>query len=816
MPVLIHAVLWWLLGLYLGGSGEPLRASLPLAVLVCLVAIAAGNMAGTSAASTQTPVRVAPWLLVAGVLAGHGARRERDRCADALHATLQRGDAVWAVFDEPSAPPTEPGAARRSVVRGAVRGAVSRGTASERARWGRCHVPLTVRWPRTAPSAGEALALRAVSLRTDRGLRLDHPEPTGARGPRDPWRAWRAHIAAVIDGHFGTRAPLVRALLIADQHGIAPDVRERYADAGLVHLLSVSGMHVAIIAGALLTLGSAARIPRRHMEPIAMALVILYVLLLGWPAPAVRSAVMLVVTTLSAKLQRPVHDWSALALGAAVPTVDPLVVHDLGWQLSVSGMAALVAARALKRDWRSTAHYRSQHGAVPVSRWRRVTHGLATARGIGGWMVSEGLTGLVAIVVTAPIIAWTFGRLSLVAPVANLVAGPIVGLLQPALFLALLWALVVPAPLAGWLPDATQPFMAALDRVAETAAAIPGAVMTVAPTLSTAVGTGLAAACVVRATAELHPRRRGRGHGRRWLVGAALACVGTLWWPLLAHALRRAPHGARFELHVLDVGQGDAVAMRTPRGRWILVDGGPRWQGGDAGRRTVVPYLRRHGGEAALFVMSHAHDDHVGGAASVMHALGVPRWWEPAFVATGPGYRAALETVRETGATWERVRPGRRWEMDGVTLTVLAPDSAWTVRQHNANETSVVLRVDYGRHRVLLTGDAEGDEEAWLLQHYPPEELAADVLKVGHHGSRTSTTPRFLDAVRPALGIASVGAGNRYGHPAPETLQSFLERHTPLLRTDREGTIIVRSDGRTLEVDSGGDRWIVSRPARVR
>jgi competence protein ComEC len=154
--------------------------------------------------------------------------------------------------------------------------------------------------------------------------------------------------------------------------------------------------------------------------------------------------------------------------------------------------------------------------------------------------------------------------------------------------------------------------------------------------------------------------------------------------------------------------------------------------------------------------------------------------------------------------------------MDGVTLTVLAPDSAWTVRQHNANETSVVLRVDYGRHRVLLTGDAEGDEEAWLLQHYPPEELAADVLKVGHHGSRTSTTPRFLDAVRPALGIASVGAGNRYGHPAPETLQSFLERHTPLLRTDREGTIIVRSDGRTLEVDSGGDRWIVSRPARVR
>jgi competence protein ComEC len=416
-------------------------------------------------------------------------------------------------------------------------------------------------------------------------------------------------------------------------------------------------------------------------------------------------------------------------------------------------------------------------------------------------MRREIITGLLATLLTAPIIAWTFGRVSLIAPVSNILAGPVVTLLQPALFLALLWALSLPDAEASWLPDATQPLMALFDGVATLCSRVPGGVLPISLTLATAAGTGVAAALFVRATAS---RRYGP-----WLVASAAAAVTSLWLPLTQRGT------GQLEVHVLDVGQGDAIAVRTPRGRWVLVDAGRRWQGGDAGRRTVVPYVRRRGGDVALFVLSHPHDDHAGGAASVVRALSPKLWWEPAFVSASSGYRDALQAVHERGATWERVRPGRRFTLDHVTFTVLAPDSAWTMAQHDANETSVVLRIEYGAHRVLLTGDAERSEEAWLVQRYTREDLAADVLKLGHHGSRTSTSSAFLDAVSPRVTIASAGAGNRYGHPAPETLANLLERQVPVLRTDLEGSVVVRSDGRVLTVEAGGDRWILPGVRRV-
>jgi competence protein ComEC len=120
-----------------------------------------------------------------------------------------------------------------------------------------------------------------------------------------------------------------------------------------------------------------------------------------------------------------------------------------------------------------------------------------------------------------------------------------------------------------------------------------------------------------------------------------------------------------------------------------------------------------------------------------------------------------------------------------------------------------VLRVSYGAHRFLLTGDAEREEEAWLLEHYEHEALRADVLKLGHHGSRTSSSPPFLDAVEPRVTVASVGTGNRYGHPSPETLAALLAREVPVFRTDRLGSVVLRSNGRTLSVEAGGETWDV-------
>lgn len=778
MPVLIPLVLCWLCGLAvaaLAASGALPRVVQSTAVAAALLSTGLAGVYAAVAHGQQVRSRVAPLFAacLAGLLVGDASARSRAACI----AGLAGETSLHVALDErgfPGAHVTGEGTSPRG---GLAHCAV--------------HVSLRVRNGRAPP--GGVVEASGGARATQRGLRVESDITPLPRTQR--LRAWRGRIGESIDTLFGANAPLVRALLIADQDGIDPGVRDRFADAGLVHMLSISGLHVAIIAAALLTLASALRLPQAWGTAAAGLVVSVYVLMIGAPAPAVRSAVMLASVLLSQRLQRPVHPWTALALGAALPTVNPAVVLDLGYQLSVSGMASLVAARALLRRLRGGDHgmaFRRHRGRFA----RFVRARLREMRELRGWrwmLLRECMTGVVATAVTAPLIAWTFGRVSLVAPLSNIVAGPVVAFVQPALFLA-----IVLSPWHGgarWVADATSAPLLLLDRIATVSASVPHASLRVAPTLLGALCAGVASAAFVRATASRRP------------MGGMLVAVGALalgvWAPLLGSG------SGRMELHMLDVGQGDALAVRTPRGRWIVIDAGRRWDGGDAGRRTVVPYLRRRGGEVAAFVMSHAHDDHAGGAASVAEALAPREWWEPAFVTTSAGYRAALIAVRRAGVAWKRARPGDTLHIDRVFVTVVAPDSAWTAAQHDANETSVVLRVRYGDVSFLLTGDAETSEEGWMLQHADPDALRTDVLKLGHHGSRTSSTPAFLDAVEPRLGLVSVGADNRYGHPSPEVLQDLARRGIPLLRTDREGTVVVSTDGRSLRVETRGDRWTV-------
>jgi len=790
VPLLIPLAFLWISGLAAGrwvpvdGAPGAVRAwALVVALsggVACLVASCRHARAGRPCPG----VPVAPWLaasvLAAGVAAAWGHRRQVEGCTRLLEAALARAGRVEAVLEADEPPSrTVPVSLRLST--GHPKAAPSPAS---------CRLPSQLALPAPRPRralAGERLLVAGQLRRQGDRLRLEaHGAVVRVPGPPDRLRFWRGSVGRLIDAHFGEAAPLARALLVADQRDIPPAVRDRYADAGLVHLLSVSGMHVAIIAVALGTLGAAVRLPRGGVTACTLLLVSGYVLLLGAPAPAVRSAVMLTVDVLALRLQHPVHPWTALALGAVVPTVDAGVVVNLGWQLSVAGMAALVAARPLLRP-RPVVGRR-----VPRSLVARLQRRLARLRGLRRTVALELCTGGLAGVVTAPLLAWHFGRISLVAPLANLVAAPVIALLQPALFLAI--ALAPAPPLMAWVADACRALMALLDVTATSAAALPGGAVSVAPTGVEAGASAVAVGCLLVATAARRPMPW-------WRAGVAAGGL-ALAAPLL-------PVGSgELEVHVLDVGQGDAIALRTPRGRWVLIDAGRRWEGGDAGRRVVIPHVRRLGGPVALFVLSHAHEDHAGGAPTVLEALRPDGWWEPAFVTPSPAYTQALATAARRGIAWERVGPGRRLLLDGVTLTVLAPDSSWTAQQHDANETSVVLRVDYGRRRLLFTGDAEASEEAWLVDRAGCAALRADVLKLGHHGSRTSTTSAFLSAVSPQLAIASVGAGNRYGHPAPAVVARLAEAAIPLWRTDEDGTVVVRTNGRTLSVEGSGGRWV--------
>jgi competence protein ComEC len=212
-------------------------------------------------------------------------------------------------------------------------------------------------------------------------------------------------------------------------------------------------------------------------------------------------------------------------------------------------------------------------------------------------------------------------------------------------------------------------------------------------------------------------------------------------------------------------------------------------------------------------VLSHPHADHVGGAASVFASLHPARFLDPGYVGTTPAYLDALGEAARDRIPWQRVRPGDSLRIDEVVLTALAPESTWVAGLSDANLASTVLMARVGAIRFLFTGDAEAPEEDWLLSR-DADALTADVLKVGHHGSRTSTTPRFLGAVRPRLALVSVGAHNAYGHPSPEVMQALRDSGVQVLRTDRVGTIVVSTDGRHLEVEARDERWSIPERAR--
>jgi beta-lactamase superfamily II metal-dependent hydrolase len=253
----------------------------------------------------------------------------------------------------------------------------------------------------------------------------------------------------------------------------------------------------------------------------------------------------------------------------------------------------------------------------------------------------------------------------------------------------------------------------------------------------------------------------------------------------------------RVTVAVLDVGQGDSILIRSPEGKTALVDAGPS--------RDVVKLLRAQGVNALdLVVVSHHHADHYGGMAEVIKTFPTRVFLASDSSHTSTHYLNLLKLVRERRI--QAITPGispRKIALGSVELTVFpqAPEDP-----HEENNNSVGLRLQYGAFSVLLPGDAQDAERNWWERIVPSLCAESTVLKLAHHGSRNGTDARWLELVRPELAVASLGAGNDYGHPHPETLALLEQMHIPLLRTDRDGTIVIQGDGEHWQVDRHPDR----------
>ncbi|MGD8728802.1 MAG: DNA internalization-related competence protein ComEC/Rec2, partial [Gemmatimonadota bacterium] len=572
---------------------------------------------------------------------------------------------------------------------------------------------------------------------------------------------WREAMVTRLEGLYGERAPLVAALTLARREGLDPELRDAFARVGIAHLLAISGFHVGVVAGVLVSLLLAVRVEIRRAALLAAAGAWLYVGFIGFPDAACRAALILTAAAFSRGRGRPAARWGAIGAALLVLLVlDPSRLASAGFQLSFAGAAGLVAwSGALSRAIRSGGG-------------RYCPRGVAMA-------VAAGLAATLA---TLPVVAWHFERVSVVGIPMTLVAAPLVTLA----LIGSLGSLVVDFVshgLAAFVAGGVGWLLAALEWLSRSAGSVPWASVWI--TRGTVVGgvAGVLAALWVA-------RRPGVGRrARRTLTAVYVAC-GVVAWPVLLALQGR---GAA-EVVMIDVGQGDAIALRSPDGRWLLVDTGPASDGVGPAGHPVVRALRSRGiGRLEALVLTHPDLDHIGGAAAVLESFEVGVVYDPGLPAGKDAFVEALSEADARSVPWRAARAGDSIVLGDLGVRVLYPPVGLSP-DVEANASSVVLLASLGDFDVLLTGDAYKDVDRLVATDF---DGALEVLKVGHHGSDTSTDPALLDSARPRLGLVSVGRFNRYGHPAPEVLRRLEDHGVEVHRTDREGTITVlgRRDG---------------------
>ena len=538
------------------------------------------------------------------------------------------------------------------------------------------------------------------------------------------------------------------ALAIGDQAAIEPAQWEVFWRTGVGHLMSISGLHVTMLAALAFAFAFfvAARLPplvlrwpaRKLAAATGLAAALAYTLLAGFAVPAQRTLVMLAVVAFAVMADRDVSPSRVLAVAAlAVVTVDPWSVLAPGFWLSFGAIAAIFMA-------------------------------LGARTGRAGPLRAAAREQLAVTVAMLPMLVVLFQQVSLVSPLANAFAIPLVSLA------------VVPLTLAGALLDvapalvAAHALMAAVMAALEAMAAWPQAVLeTHAPAPWTV------AAALIGAAWLLAPR------------GVPLRGSGVIWIAPLFVVTPPSPAPGSAWIDVLDVGNGLAVVVRTA-GHALVYDAGPSWSGdSDGGSRVLLPFLRGEGvSRVDMLVVSHADDDHYGGAFSLAAAR-LPASLLSPLPPEDPLHLMTRRSVRcEAGITWT-------W--DQVRFTVLHPSHhVYAEQRRRENDRSCVLRVATRGASMLLTGDVEGRSEAEMVAR--GAWLESDVLLAPHHGSKTSSTASFLDSVGARRAILSVGYRNRHRHPHPSVLARYAARGTIVYRTDRDGALHLRLPPRSQEM----------------
>lgn len=640
----------------------------------------------------------------------------------------------------------------------------------------------------------------------------------------------RGHLLAELDSMFPSRpdlAAIARAMLIGDRSFVEHDRVVEFQQTGVYHVLVIAGLHVAALAAFFLWLGRRMRLSSAWRTVLTLAALVAYVGIVEDRPPIFRAALMVAIYLVARALFRRAELLDVTALAALVIlAARPSEIRDPSFLLSFAAIGSIGAFGAPWLDRTSELYRRGLRHLSDVTRDAahppRVIQFRMDLRDASAWVAAHlnrrlrrfsaplliypaaaalYAWDLVAISLVIqlgmlPLLAAYFHRITLAGPLANVPAYLLTALIVPLGFLALTASSIsrgLAHPLARILGIA----LSALERIVDWFAhwhrlsyRIPSPPVWL-----------LAAFFCTAAAAAVTFRMRSR-------VWRAVSVSLLLLLAAIAATDPFPPRLARgqLELTVLDVGQGDSLFAAFPDGRTMLIDGGGlsgtfhsggMISGIDTGEEVVSPYLwSRNLKRLDVVVLTHAHQDHLGGLPAVLTNFRVRELWVGHDVDI-PAYRQLLAVARARGVRIVRVAVGNDADWDGVDCRVLWPASDDRVTEAK-NDDSVVLRVSDAAVHLLLSGDIERPSERSILAE--GADLAADFLKVPHHGSKTSSTEDFLAAVHAKVGAISVGEDNSFGHPSPEVLDRLRSAGVTVYRTDRDGAITAITDGRTIRV----------------
>jgi competence protein ComEC len=610
---------------------------------------------------------------------------------------------------------------------------------------------------------------------------------------------------------------MMEAVLIGETSKLEKVWTENFRRTGTFHALVISGVHVTVLAGVLLFLLRLCLLPEMSALAITAAAAWVYALVSGFSAPVVRAAGGFTLYLVARFFFRRGRVLNLLAAVALVYLLwDPGQMFDASFQLSFLCVAAIGALATpiiqstfgpLAMGTRKVANVDIDPHLEPRAAQFRVELRLV-AETLALWtrlplkwsielasFVARVLLFSCEMLVISTVVqiglalpmAEYFHRVSFSGLTANLLIVPLLNAVVPLGFVSLFVPWTLPGRIATWI-------LLISSKIADGHARVePGWRIADPPVLLslTCCATLVALAIILRTRPTRWP-----------IVTGAIAVIATfallVWHPFPPHISPKT-----LELTAIDVGQGDSLLVTFPDGRIMVVDGGGVLQFGshqrkpnlDTGEDVVSPYLWNRGiRRIDILVVTHAHEDHSGGAAALIENFRPHEIW----VGANPLQRVIDQSARFHAATIPK-RASAPFPFGGAVIQILSPPPDYAALK-SGNNDSLAFRITLGAHSFLLTGDMERGMESRMLAD--GSDLHADVLKLGHHGSKTSTTQPFLDAVAPSIGIVSAGYENSFGHPHRDVMARLADRHAAVLRTDLDGLVTIRSDGHRLTMDT--------------